>query len=94
MLFELEGRKPGKRTPDFITHRVLGSLGYGLEAWHTDSRTIVTLERELPDIGSFLVWVKGHLLAHVNGTTYDWAAGRRHRVQAVYQVVHQLGLNS
>ena len=86
-MFRDMGRKTGCRTPNGITKGVIRLLGYKLEPWTVDAKTVRTVERELPTKGSFLIWVPHHVLARVDGHTYDWAANRLKRVKEVHRIV-------
>ena len=58
------------------------------------SRTVRTLERELAKYkGTFLIRVRRHVLACVDGKIIDWTAGRQFRVKEVY-VVKERGDNT
>ena len=36
--------------------------------------------------GRFLLFMRGHVAAYVDGAVQDWTAGRRHRVTHVWQI--------
>jgi len=50
------------------------------------AKTVVTLARELPKRGVFLVMVQGHIIACRSGKVLDWTDGRRHRIQEIWRV--------
>lgn len=51
------------------------------------AKTMITAERDRAfRSGNFAVLVRGHVAALVDGKVIDWSAGRRHRIQAVYEV--------
>lgn len=81
------GRKPGCRSANGLAEKVTIQLGFVLEPWEVTSRTIRTLERELPSKGSFLISVRGHLLAVVDGETRDWSSGRCKHILEVWRIV-------
>jgi len=88
-MFKAAGRRTGKRTPTEITNKVVAKLGFKFEPWRVAGKTITTVERELPSTGAFLINVRGHILAVVDGLTHDWAAGRRHHVENVRRVTRK-----
>lgn len=88
-MFKAAGRRTGKRTPTAVTNAVVAKLGFKFEPWRVDGKTITTVERELPSSGAFLINVRGHILAVVDGLTHDWAAGRRHHVENVRRVTRK-----
>ena len=51
------------------------------------AKTMITAERDRAfRSGNFAVLVRGHVAGLVDGKVIDWSAGRRHRIQAVYEV--------
>lgn len=50
------------------------------------AKTISTLEKELPQRGIFLVFVKGHVIACRAGKVLDWTEGRRYRIKMVLRI--------
>ena len=38
--------------------------------------------------GTYLIFVRGHVLAAKNGKVHDWSDGRCHRIQAMYKVIN------
>ncbi len=84
--FIRNGRRPGRRSANGLAEKVTRQLGFTLEPWEVKARTIRTLERELPSKGAFLIEVRGHMLAVVDGETRDWSSGRRHRIMNVWRV--------
>jgi hypothetical protein len=51
------------------------------------AKTMITAERD-PALraGRYCVLVRGHVAALVDGQIIDWTQGRRHKIQAVYEV--------
>jgi len=86
--FARAGRRPRKATSFFITCSALVRLGLKIENVRAQfkAKTIVTLGRELPKKGSFLIRVKQHILAAVDGEILDWTDGRRHRITEIWEV--------
>jgi hypothetical protein len=92
---EAAGRKRRDGTQDYITRRVLKSLGLKTEQVDVKARTVRTLERELKyRSGNFLVWTSSgrHVMAIKNGKSYDWTQGRLHRILRVERVVRDTTL--
>lgn len=87
------GRRPNGRIRPSRWQAVFGTVGYtltGMIDQGIDGKTILSVQRQLSmRPGKYLVLVSGHVLAIVNGLVHDWAAGRRHRVLAVWQVRKQ-----
>ena len=46
-----------------------------------------SLERDLPDQGSYLISVRGHVLGYRDGKTLDWAEGRCKHIRTVWRIV-------
>ena len=49
-------------------------------------QTCRTLEKNLPKKGRYLITVRGHVLAAVDGKVHDWSSGRLHRINKVYKI--------
>lgn len=50
-------------------------------------KQVKSVTKLLPSTGSFLVHVRGHVLAVRDGKVLDWSEGRGHRIIAVFQIV-------
>ena len=87
--FKKGGRKQSCRSANGLAERVCVQLGFVLEPWEVTGKTIRTVERELPAKGRFMVSVRGHLLAVIDGKTVDWSAGRQHHIIEVWRVTPQ-----
>ena len=81
------GRKPRKGTEWPIIIKTINTLGYALVWVDTPCRTVRTLERDLPDQGSYLISVRGHVLGYRDGKTLDWAEGRCKHIRTVWRIV-------
>jgi hypothetical protein len=83
------GRKP-KRGCDFrVTSKAIGLLRHKIidVSDYFSSRTVRTLEREMQGVkGRYLVRVRRHMLAVVDGKVHDWSRGRCHRIREIYQI--------
>ena len=92
------GRRNRKGMFPIQYHAAIKSLGFTIEKLIAGNangstshrlmkcKTIVTLGRNLPKRGVFLVRVRGHVLAARAGKIHDWTEGRRHRIEAIYRV--------
>ncbi len=87
-VFARAGRRPRKGAPAWMTWDVLYKMGLerNLVTHKFQAKTVVTLARELPSKGWFLIQVRNHILAAIDGKIIDWTADRRHRILAVYEV--------
>lgn len=63
----------------------LHKIGVEHEQIEVRSKTVSQIVNELKS-GHYMVKVRGHILALVDGKVEDWTAGRRHRVQKVYKI--------
>jgi len=63
----------------------LHKLGIEYEKVEVRSKTVSQIVRELTS-GHYLVKVRGHVLALVDGKVEDWTEGRRHHVKSVYKI--------
>lgn len=84
--FRLAGRIRSRRTPNHMTEQVLLKLGYSIQPWRVNGRTVLTVERELPSTGAFLIHIRSHVLAFVDGSTDDHTSGSRRRVKSVHRI--------
>lgn len=87
--FTAAGRKPKRRTRRSITNRVIDDLGFDLKTVFsrgTANRgyTYKTIGKAFPR-GTYLVFVKGHVYALVDGKVHD-ACDMAQRVQMVFKV--------
>jgi len=56
--------------------------------WRKKGVKTVTTAAKLDPKGTYLVFVKRHVLAVKGGQIHDWTAGRRHRVNQIYQITN------
>lgn len=80
-LFKKHGRRDRQGTYPSTTRRVIRELGMFADDVQTDAKTIKTLR--LPAKGRYLVNVRGHILAVINGKVQDWTDGRQHRILSI-----------
>jgi hypothetical protein len=85
------GRETGKGVPfALIDRQVFRELGFKLIKqgdFNTRWGTVSTITKKLPSKGTFIAYVRGHVLTIRDGVVMDWTEGRRHRIRNVYQVV-------
>jgi len=87
-MMERLGRKRRKGTPDWITKEVLSQLGFMRIIIPVTAKTVRTLGRDFHKRkGTYLVWVRGHVLAMIDGVVQDWTDNRLHRIRRVELVV-------
>lgn len=71
-----------------IGKRAAKSLGFLMEEmdWRDYSaKTMITAERDRKlRTGKYVLRVRGHVAAMVDGKIVDWTAGRRHRIRNIY----------
>jgi hypothetical protein len=71
-----------------IGKRAAQSLGFLMEELDYrdySAKTMITAERDRKLAkGNFVVRVRGHVAALVDGKVVDWSAGRRHRINNIY----------
>lgn len=73
----------------------LKDAGYNVKQLHdTGAKTVSTLHKYLEPNKRYLVRVRGHVLAYVNGSVEDWTEGRRHRVLMVWEVTATISKNA
>ena len=84
-LFKALGRRDRGRTMDWVTVQAVLKLGYTRIPREVDGKTIRTAAPKLTN-GRYLVFVRGHVLAVVDGKTEDWSDGRLNRIKCVYEV--------
>lgn len=82
------GRKHRRGTLTHMINPAIRHLGFEVTQLHdVTAKTISTIARDSAvQDGFFVVYVRGHIAAIVNGQIEDWTEGRRHRVIAVYKV--------
>ena len=67
--------------------RNLGAVDVTVK-WRKKGVKTVTTAANLDPKGSFLVFVRQHVLAVKGGEIHDWTEGRRHRVNQIFQIVN------
>jgi hypothetical protein len=82
---KLAGRKNRCGARNGTARKVL-SKQRKITAWPVDAKTALTLARELPAKGLFLVEMTGHVAAFINGELCDWTEGKRKKIIAVYRI--------
>lgn len=85
-----QGRKPRKGCHVFQMQAAAKALGFTMTRRDRNSyraKTMTTAARD-PRMraGSLICETSGHVAAVINGEVIDWTAGRRHRIQGVYEV--------
>lgn len=89
-----QGRKPRKGVHWFIegpkAAEALGCKMRKMSRNEYSAKTMITAarDRKLAN-GRFAVLVRGHVAGMIDGDVVDWSDGRRHRIQAVYEVTGQ-----
>lgn len=80
------GRQKRKGTYAHVYHAVIKRSGYNLE-WVEgfEGHHVHTMGNKLGK-GTYLVQVRGHVLAVVDGVVNDWSKDRALRVRTVYKV--------
>ncbi|WP_422475345.1 hypothetical protein [Endozoicomonas sp. ALB032] len=56
------------------------------DVYESGHKTITSATRALPT-GRYLILVRNHVLALIDGEVQDWSAGSKHRVEAIYKVI-------
>lgn len=84
------GRKNRHGAPRHITHKSIKDLGYSLkrvtDLFVNKAKTVRTFERIAPKHCTFIIHVKGHVLAYKDGRVHDWTKGRCHRITDIFKV--------
>ncbi len=80
------GRKINRGTyPDQIRKAII-TLGFQIrERRFTKGTTIASAPREFPG-GAWILFVRGHFAAIVDGNVIDWSEGRRFRIKHAYHI--------
>ena len=85
-LFIDAGRRFRGKTKPGVSELVLSTLGVHLIDERFTPSTVNRCEYELQMSASYLIWVRGHILAMIDGKVQDWTKGRRHRPLRVSMV--------
>ena len=85
---QLQGRQKGSGTYRAQTYAAIQLLGFKFESVQINASTVASLPRDRAvSQGYYLVHVRAHVLAVVNGTVQDWTDGRRHRIKDAKRIV-------
>jgi hypothetical protein len=85
-IYQRHGRNPNKGTPFFVTERVMATeFPDALFTTHND----ITLPKfvRLYNKGHYLVHVRGHALAVVDGVIHDWRPRPKTKVRCAWRLV-------
>ena len=87
------GRQKGKGTPRTLQDRALRRMEvkrqwteYRPKQANGNRYTLISVARDFPK-GRYLVYIRHHVAAMVDGVIYDWSKGRRHRVQKLVKLL-------
>jgi hypothetical protein len=83
--FKRAGRISRKGTPRMMTRDVVKSLANIRDVKHF-APTVAGFCREA-DKGTFLVFIRRHVLCVRDGVCHDWTDGRRFRINAVWKII-------
>lgn len=82
------GRKHRQGASIIQIHHAINKLGYSLKVVRLGKNgTVSTLTNKLPNKGTYIAFVKGHVLTVRDGVVIDWSEGRRHRIIEVLEVI-------
>jgi len=73
-----------------MPHEILASIkemGFSYKDCGRLAKTVTTLEAAVSPSRRYICFVRGHVLAVVNGKIEDWTEGRKYRVQTVIEVL-------
>lgn len=90
-LLATAGRRKGKRFTTSLVLPHLEAKGYKVEAVENlkqkngSAYTPKTIGNRLKR-GYYMVWIKGHVFAVVNGVVEDWTQGRQHRITRAVKI--------
>ena len=69
-------------------HGAIRELGFNVVKYDLEvNGTVSTITKKLPKLGTFIAYVRGHILTIRNGEVMDWSEGRKHRIIRVMEVV-------
>jgi len=85
------GRKNRRGTQQWMTFSVIKKFGFVVTKINRPkkAKTMKSLPGAMKAAGytgTFLVFVRRHVAAFVDGTVVDWSAGRHHRIHKIYAV--------
>jgi len=86
-VFEKYGRKHRNGSNRYAIDCVIHELGFVDVDIDFESKTLLTIQRELPNKGTFLIFSTGHVSCFKDGVLYDWCGNRKFRVHDVIKLV-------
>lgn len=82
-----ERRKGAKTIGQCVkAFEIAGFICQEVQKSYPNAKTTKSAERNLPKTGTYLVYVRGHVLTIKNGRVYCDSKGRQHRVKKIYRV--------
>ena len=94
--YEYLGRKKRRTSKRWMTRQVVTELGFRLIDVPNSyrSKTVRTLEREINNFGTYLVFTRGHILCIKNGVVEDWTKNRCNRIIKIFGIKNGYFKNS
>lgn len=97
-ILKKNGRTPRDGTVFCVTIDSLEEMGFLTLELNTSetfeeytSKTLVTLTRELPKKGTYLIITKQHISCFKDGELHDWCKNRKFRVECVFKLIDTTG---
>ena len=82
-----QGRPHAKGAQMFEILGALKELGFNANRVSGfEGKQVKSMPSLLPKTGSYMVFIRGHVLTVKNGEVCDWTEGRAHRVVSVYKI--------
>lgn len=86
-LFKDHGRVDGEPTMNYLIEEVLHRTQHvNLDFDDYESKTLRTIGKEL-NKGTFLVFVRRHVLCLKDGMIFDWANDRKFQIRFIWKIV-------
>lgn len=86
-IFKKLGRKDRQYSAWWMIPNAINELGYTRVRYGIRSKTIRTVEKELPCGKRFLIETRAHALAVRHGEIQDWTKGTCCRIKHIYEIV-------
>ena len=80
------GRKNRKGCMPYQILASVKEMGFSYKDCGRLAKTVTTLEAAVSPSKRYMCFVKGHVLAIINGKIEDWTEGRRYHVQTVMEI--------
>ena len=84
---ELAGRKPRRGASERVIFKAFAIADLLVKKIEHTGKTPITIIKDCDKDKRYFAYTRNHMFAIVNSEVQDWTQGRRHRIEALYEVI-------